>query len=150
MKYTVEIELNLPRDEVIKLFDNQENMYKWQEGLQSFEPISGEPGRPGAKSKLVYQMGKRTIEMIETITDRNLPEEFNGTYEAKGVYNVVRNRFTESGPDKTHWECENEFQFSGFMRLIGFFMASAFPKQTLKYMHHFKAFAEEGKDVREL
>lgn len=149
MNSTVEIEINLPREEVVKLFDSQENCFKWQEGLQSFEHLSGEPGQPGAQSKLVYQMGKRRIEMIETITTRNLPDEFSGTYDAKGVHNVVENRFIEIGPDKTKWESENEFQFTGFMRLIGFFMGSAFPKQSLKYLKNFKAFAEEGKDVRD-
>jgi hypothetical protein len=94
-------------------------------------------------------MGKRTIEMIETISIRNLPDEFSGTYDAKGVHNVVRNRFIEMGPDKTKLESENEFQFTGFMKLIGFFMRSAFPKQSLKYLKDFKAFAEEGKDVRD-
>jgi hypothetical protein len=149
MKYTVETEINLPREEVIRLFDSQKNRRKWQEGLQSFEHLSGEPGQPGAKSRLVFQMGKRRIEMIETITARELPDRFGGTYDAKGVHNIVENRFIETGPDTTKWESENEFQFSGFMKLIGFFMAKAFPKQSLKYMHDFKAFAEEGKDVRE-
>ena len=93
MKYTLETEIHLPREEVIKLFDNQENCFKWQEGLQSFEHVSGEPGQPGAKSRLVYQMGKRRIEMMETITARNLPDEFRGTYDAKGVHNIVENRF---------------------------------------------------------
>jgi hypothetical protein len=149
MKYTVETEINLPREEVIKLFDNQENCFKWQEGLQSFEHVSGEAGQPGAKSRLVYQMGKRRIEMMETITARNLPDEFSGTYDAKGVHNIVENRFIELAPDKTKWVSENEFQFSGLMRLVGFFMAKEFPKQSLKSMHDFKAFAEEGTDVRE-
>ncbi len=149
MKYKVDIEIDLPRDEVIKLFDSSDNCFKWQEGLQSFDPISGEPGQPGATARLVFQMGKRTIEMIETITSRNLPDEFSGTYDAEGVHNVVSNRFIELGPNKTKWESENEFHFSGFMRLIGFFMKSAFPKQSLKYMQDFKAFAEDGKDVRD-
>ena len=144
MRYTVDIEIDLPRDRVVELFDSTDNLFKWQEGLQSFNHISGEPGQVGAKSKLVFQMGKRTIEMIETITERNLPDEFHGTYDAPGVYNVVQNRFIELGPDKTKLESENEFQFTGFMRLIGFFMKSAFPKQSLKYLQDFKAFAEDG------
>ena len=37
---------------------------------------------------------------------------------------------------------ENEFQFKGFMKLIGFFMPGAFEKQSFKYMKDFKAFAE--------
>ena len=99
--YTVDIEIALPRDRVIELFDSAENLFKWQTGLQSFEPISGEPGQPGARSKLVYQNGKHTIELFETVTERNLPDEFNGTYEWNGGKNTLRNRFIELGPDRT-------------------------------------------------
>ena len=148
MQYTVSIDIDLPRDRVIELFDNPENLYKWQTGLLSFEPIEGEPGQPGAKSKMVFKMGKREIEMVETITKRELPEAFDGTYDAKGVYNVVKNRFTELGPDKTRWDSDQEFQFGGIMRMIAFIMPGAFKKQSLKYMQDFKAFAEDGVDVR--
>ena len=88
MKYTSEIEINKPVDRVIELFDNPDNLDKWMIGLQSFEPISGNPGQVGAKSRLKFKMGKREIEMIETITVRNFPDEFSGTYEAKGVFNI--------------------------------------------------------------
>ena len=71
MKYTLSTTINLPRSKVIELFDNPDNMSKWQPELQSFEHISGEPGEPGAKSRLKYKMGKREVEMIETITARN-------------------------------------------------------------------------------
>lgn len=91
MKYTSEIEINLPRERVIELFDNQDNMTKWQSGLISFEHVEGEVGQEGAKSNLKYKMGKREIEMVETITKRNLPDEFFGTYETKGVWNEVKN-----------------------------------------------------------
>ena len=78
MHYTVEIDIDLPRDRVIELFDSTENLKKWQRGLQVFEPLEGEPGQPGAKSRMVFQMGKRKIEMVETITERNLPDAFAG------------------------------------------------------------------------
>ena len=80
MKYTVETEINLPIARVVELFDDPENLKHWQPGLLSFEPISGTPGQPGAKSKLKYKMGKRDIEMVETISVRNFPDEFSGTY----------------------------------------------------------------------
>lgn len=149
MKYKVEIDIDLPRAKVIELFDSTENLYKWQEGLQSFDHVSGEPGQAGAKSRMVFKMGKREMEMFETITTRNLPDEFNGVYDAKGVHNVVMNRFVEVSPEKTRWESENEFQFSGFMKVIGFLMKGAFPKQSMKYLTHFKDFAENGTDVRD-
>ena len=142
MRYTSEIDIDLPRERVIKLFNNSENLSKWQPGLQNFEHLSGEPGQPGAKSKMLYDEGGRKIEMIETITAQNFPETFSATYEAKGVKNRIENRFEEIGPDSTRWVMENEFQFSGFMRIMALFMRGAFPKQTLAQMGNFKQFAE--------
>ncbi len=144
MKYTTEIEINKPIDNVIELFDNPDNMDKWMDGLQSFEPISGTPGQPGAKSKLKFKMGKREIEMIETITVRNLPDEFSGIYEAKGVFNVVKNKFIKLSENKTQYISEQEFQFKGFMKVIGFLMPGAFKKQSMKYLQAFKRFAESN------
>src|SRR4051812_18019465 len=142
MKYVNEIDINLPINKVIELFDNPDNMKHWQPGLQSFEHISGTPGAVGARSRLKYQMGSRKIEMIETITKRNLPQEFDGTYEAKGVFNWVGNKFIPVAPNKTKWISETEFKFSGFMKLIGMLMPGAFKKQSRKYLEDFKKFAE--------
>lgn len=144
MKYTSEIEINSPIDRVIELFDNPSNMDKWMKGLQSFEPISGKPGQVGAKSRLKFKMGKREIEMIETITVRNLPDEFSGTYEAKGVLNVVKNKFISLPDNRTKHVSDQEFQFKGFMKIIGFIMASAFKKQSMQYLIDFKNFVERS------
>ncbi len=141
MKFTLEIEINLPRDKVIELFDNPDNLVEWQNGFVSYEPLEGKPGEEGSTARLRYKMGKRDIEMTETITKRNLPEEFNGTYEAKGVFNIIRNRFIDQG-ETTKWISENEFYFSGIMRILAFFLPAAFRKQSLKYMRDFKSFAE--------
>ncbi len=149
MKYNVEIIINLPRKRVIELFDNIENMYKWQPGLISFEHESGTPGEVGAKSRLQYKMGNREIEMIETITVKNLPKEFSGTYEAKGVWNEVKNFFYELDENSTKWVSENEFRCSGFMKIFAFLMPGSFKKETAKYLDQFKEFAEDeglGKD----
>ncbi len=142
MKYTTEIEIEKPIDKVIKLFDNADNLKKWMEGLQSYEHISGTAGEPGSKSRLYFKMGKREVEMIETITVRNLPDEFSGTYKAKGVFNIVKNKFEKLSDTKTKYITENEFQFSGFMKIIAFLMPGAFKKQSFKYLELFKEFAE--------
>ena len=144
MKYKLDIIINKPVDEVIKLFDNPDNLKKWQPELVSFEHISGEEGQPGAKSKLVYLMGKRECEMIETIETRQLPEDFTATYETKGVFNRIENRFKPVGADQTHWTTSNEFKFTSLgMKLMGFFMKKAFPKQSMQFMQQFKNFAEK-------
>lgn len=142
MTYTVDIVINLPRGKVVALFGNPDNMTKWQPDLVSFEHLSGDLGQVGAISKLVYKMGKRDVEMLETITTRDLPSELSRTYEAKGVFNLISNRFEEIDKNTTKWVAANEFKFSGFMRLMGIFMRGGFPKHTLKMMNQFKNFAE--------
>ncbi|MGL1886992.1 MAG: SRPBCC family protein, partial [Reichenbachiella sp.] len=85
MKYTLDIEINLPLAKVHELFDNPDNMHKWQPSLKAFEMIDGKPGQAGSKSRLHYKIGKRNLEMIETITKNDLPKELTATYETKGV-----------------------------------------------------------------
>ncbi|WP_447637419.1 SRPBCC family protein [Flavobacterium microcysteis] len=142
MKYTVEIEIDKPIDRVIELFDNTDTMKQWMEGLQSVEHLSGTPGQPGAKLKLKFKMGSREFEMIETVTVRNLPDEFTGTYEANGVLNTVKNSFIKLSDAKTKYVTENEFQLKGFMKVMAFLMPGAFKKQSLKFMEAFKKFVE--------
>ncbi|MHA2006309.1 MAG: SRPBCC family protein [Promethearchaeota archaeon] len=148
MIYTIELVIELPRKKVLELFDNPDNLYKWQPTLKSFEHISGEPGAEGAVSRLTYK-GKATgrqagsgkeFKMIETITKVNLPEEISFLYEAKGLENWVSNHFYEEGSTSTRWITESEFRFSGFLKLFGFFMR----REILKRMLMFKEFAENS------
>jgi len=72
--------------------------------LQSFEHISGEPGQPGAKSELLFDMGSMggyEVVMIETITKRHLPDTFSSTDETDGVVNYQTNRFYRESSHKT-------------------------------------------------
>jgi len=144
MKFTVEIKINLARNKIIELFDSTENLKKWQPGLLSFEHQSGTPGEVGAKSRLQYKMGKREIEMVETITVKNLPDEFSGIYEAKGVRNEVKNYFYKVDKNTNKWVSENEFRCSGFIKIIAFFMPGSFKKETMKYLEYFKEFTENS------
>lgn len=144
MEYTNEITINLPRERVIELFDSSENLSKWQPGLQSFEHIAGEPGQVGAQSRLVFDENGRKIEMLETITVRNFPDEFSAIYEAKNVKNISRNFFYADGADCTRWVAQNEFQFGGMMIILSLFMRKSFPKQTQTFMEQFKNFAENA------
>jgi hypothetical protein len=143
MKFTCETVINLPVDRVVELFDNPDNLRLWMPGLESMEHISGTPGMPGAKSKLTFKMGKRKMEMIETISIRNLPEEFSGVYEARGVFNIVKNHFIPLTKNQTRYVSEQEFQLKGVMKLFGLLMPGAFKKQSQTYLEKFKQFAEK-------
>lgn len=145
MKYTIELEVNQPLDKVIELFDNSENMFNWQPELTSFDHLSGPPGEVGAQSVLKYQMGRRNIEMIETITKKNLPDSFGGTYEVKGMMNYLMNEFKGTNEGKTSWTVTAEFIPKSFLsRLMIWIMPGAFKKQTRLFMERFKKFAEQS------
>ncbi|WP_108866936.1 SRPBCC family protein [Aquimarina aquimarini] len=147
MEYTLDIELKLPRNQVVDLFKNEENMKYWQKGFVNMTLLNGQKGKAGAVSKLTYIMGKRKIEMVETITLLDLPTAIHLTFDAKNIYNIQENYFEELANGHTKWISKNEFKFSGFMKIMGFLMPGAFKKQSYSYMKDFKAFAEDGKSV---
>ena len=144
MRYQLELEIDAPRDRVIELFLDSENLPKWQEGIVSFEHIHGTPREVGAKSRQIHRMGKSEVEMIETITAPNPPFEYSATYEAKNVWNLIENQFIEIDNQKTKWILDNEFRCSGIVRIMAFFMPGMFKKQTLDFMNMFKTFCEES------
>ncbi|NKI33498.1 SRPBCC family protein [Croceivirga thetidis] len=151
MKYTTEITVDLPLQEFIKKLDNPENMKHWMRGLTSYEVITGEPGQEGTRMNMKFKMGKRDMEMIETIIKSNFPEEFHATYDAKGVHNIQKNFFHEVNENQTKWVSESEFQFAGFgMKAMAFLIPSMFKKQSQQYANDFKNFAENGTSVLDL
>jgi hypothetical protein len=160
MKYTVSIEIALPREKVVELLTDPAHLPNWLRGLVLHEPLSGEHGQLGTKSRVVLQMDQRKFEGIETITRREPADlreirstsvvHFDREIVGEGMWSAARERLTEAGPGTTLWESENEYRFSGFlMKLVGLVMPGAFRKQSLQHMQDFKAFAEQGKDVRE-
>ncbi|GAA4924011.1 carbon monoxide dehydrogenase subunit G [Actinomycetospora succinea] len=159
MKYTVSIELALPREQAVALLADPAHLPKWLRGLVRHEPLHGEHGQVGTTSRVVLRTGQQEMEATETITRREpadltrLPEGGVVHYEreivAEGMWNAARERLTEAGPGTTLWTSENEYRFSGPMRLLGPLMRPVFRKQSRRHMLDFKAFAEHGTDVRE-
>jgi len=144
MKFECHVDINLPLLRVGELFDSEENIPKWQDGFKSFEHLSGEKGKAGAKAKIVYQQGKREIELIETILVYNIPHEFTGQYEHKSMTNTMRNIFTALSENETRWTAEIEYtKLNGFIvKLMAFLFPNMFKKQVQKWLNQFKAFAE--------
>ena len=140
MKYSVDIAINKPLKEVIRVFENPDDMKKWMKGLIKFEPLDEEYGKPGSKTLMVFEMGKRKMKMVETIISNDLPKAFTASYTAKNVFNIVRTTFEEI--DTTKYTSNQEFQFSGLLKIMSFFMAPAFKKQSFQYLKDFKAYVE--------
>lgn len=160
MKYTVSMEIALPREKVVQLLADPAHLPMWLRGLVLHEPLSGAHGQVGTRSRVVLETGGQKVECTETITRREpvdlhgIPREAIVHYDreivTKGMWSAARERFTETDRGTTLWASENEYRFSGvLMRLVGLLMPGSFRKQSVQHMQDFKAFAEHGTDVRE-
>jgi len=133
-------------------------MPKWLRGLVLHEPVNGMHGQLGTRSRVVFQMGKRTMEVCETIT-RLEPADLHAVpgsvvhYDreiaGEGMWRAQRDRIIDAGSRSTLWESESELRFDGLlMRVAGRLMPGAFRRQSQQHLEDFKAFAEHGTDVR--
>ncbi len=144
MKYENEVIIAQPKDKVVALIQDPDQMKNWQPTLEGYEHLSGEPGEPGAKMKLIYGKGGNAREMVETIISTNWPDSLVTTYETKGVFNRMESYFEVVDETRTRYRTVSEFRFSGFMKLIGLFFKGAFPKETQKTLEAFKELAEKS------
>lgn len=142
MRYVCEVTIEKPRDEVLELFDNPDNLYKWQKNLRKYEIIEGEPHVDGVKSRFTYDENGKTVVMIETIEKFNYPDEMIAIYEADNMWNRCINTLIDQ-ENHTIWRLDSEFQGKGFMKLLCIVGKRMFVKQTMKDMNNFKAFAEK-------
>ena len=147
IKYSEEIVINANIDTVSALFDNPYNMKEYMDGIESYTVLSGDIREVGAKAELIVSyveedVVKRKIVMVEEIITNNLPDEKKVTYTADGVYNIVTNRLVKVSENQTKFINEQEFKFGGYMKIIGFFMPSAFKQQSRAYLQNFKEFVE--------
>lgn len=160
MRYTNSIEIALPRETVAQLLADPAQLPKWLRGLVLHEPIEGVHGQLGTRSRVVLRSGQRTFEATETITRRepvdlhDIPAgtvvHFDREIVGRGMWSLVQDRLTEVGPQATLWVSDSEYRFTSLpMRLLSRLLTGAFHKQSQQHLTDFKAFAEQGTDVRE-
>jgi uncharacterized protein YndB with AHSA1/START domain len=142
MKYSVSIDIDAPRQRVSDLLQDVDSLKEWLPDLVSHKQVKGEPGQVGAVAEMKVRMGKKEIDMTETVLLSKPPETYSATYEAQKVWNRVDNTLTALDNNRTRWTMDCEFRCGGFLWLIALLMPSAFRKQSLKDMQRFKDFAE--------
>ncbi len=144
MKHKAEIVIDADRATVWQLFDDPENLKKWQPTLKSLTHRSGVPGHPDAVSELVFDERGREVSMTRTITARREQAFLGGTYESQHGTVVVFNLFEDDGPEKTRWIVNTRYRFKGFMKLMALFMRSAILRRTEDDLNRFKLLVESA------
>ena len=148
MKYTCKVDIDLPIDKTVALWEDETKFKEWQDGFKSIELISGTPNSEGAKSKIILEE-KRKIELLETILISDLPNKKIALYEHIHMTNTQTTSFKSINQNKTQYISEVEYtKFNGILvRLVAKLFPSKFKEQSLKWMNQFKEFAEKSNDL---
>ncbi len=142
MKFKFETVIDADLETVWAAFDNPDNMNRWQQNLESFKLVSGEPGQPGAVSELVYDEKGKKVVMKETITERRQPDFLAGTYESPIGKALIVNHFEAVDQDSTRWSAWCNVTFQGLMKVMSLFVGGAIRKRTEADMLRFKLMVE--------
>ena len=146
MKFTCSIEIDKPREEVVKYFENPKYLGEYQDGFISKELIEGNEGQNGAVSKMLYKMGKGDMELTETIIDNQLPDSFYSKYYHKHMDNTMLCKFEALDDGSTRYISEIDYTaFRGFIpKTMALLFPSMFKKQVNKWLVNFKDFVEQS------
>ena len=142
MKFSCYVDIDVPVDKTIEIFQNPQNLQYVQEGFVSKTLLSGEVGQEGAVSLMKYEK----FDLKETILKNNLPDEFLGLYEHEKMTNTMKVSFKALTPTKTRYHSEIDYTIlRGFMlKTLAKLFPDMFKKQVLKWMNLFKDFAEKS------
>ena len=142
MKLKTEVIIDADRATVWRLFDDTDNLARWQPTLASLTHKSGTPGEPDAVAELVYDENGRNVVLTETITARRQPDFLAGTYESKWGAAVVVNQFEETQDGRTRWTAYWNHSFRGLMKFMALFARKSIIERTEGDAQRFKLFVE--------
>ncbi len=142
MKYTSEIIIDLPIEKVVSVFNNQDYMFEWMEGLKKVTPLTRIQGEIGSRMEMYFEIGKRKMHIIETILDKKLPQHMICKYNSFGMESTVSIHFEAIETVKTKYSTISNYKFKGLFKLMSIFSSKVFKNQSYKYLADFKEFVE--------
>ncbi|BDD01755.1 SRPBCC family protein [Persicobacter psychrovividus] len=142
MQHENSIIINKPLKEVVRLFENENNLYEWHANLKKIKPITGKKRQTGYEAIMVYEIQGRSFELQEKVVLNNLPEQFISEHLHQGVYNRVEHCFEAETEEVTRWTTVNTLELRGWKKIFGIFMKSNMKSTALQTARAFKAFAE--------
>ncbi len=143
MRYSLSNIINKPLEVVVEKFKEPEGAKEWMPGLQTIEPISGEPLAVGSKTNFTFLHKNKEMKIEEIVLEQDLPNSVKFGYKSSMGYNEVEMRFRKISENETEQVNESYFELKGFMSIMGFLFKGMFKKQTVTYMEGFKNYCEK-------
>ena len=142
MKIKVEAEIRASRDFVWAVFNNPDNLPRWQPTLESFTHQTGEAGQPRVSSELVYNENGKKITMIETVTERRKPQFMAGIYESARTTSLIVIHLEEIDDNTTRFVSYTNMKFKGIMRILSVFVGNSVRIRAEADLNRFKLLVE--------
>lgn len=147
MKFGSSVEIDLPREKVVALFLDPNNIKEYQEGFIKKELVSGAVGEAGSISKLYFKNGKHEMELTETIVSNNLPDSLEVLYHHEHMDNTYVTSFIALSANKTKYVTAGEYTRINWImpKLMSILFPGMYRKPAEKWMQNFKTFVENAK-----
>jgi len=143
MKSTVELDIDLPRQQLAALFADPTLNTKWMDDIERYEPVSGQPGAPGSKYRLIPKKGDMVF--VATVISNDLPRESRLFLDGSNVTVSITAQYVALSPRKSRPVSEEVFTFKNLIgKIMSFFARGAIRKAHRRHMEAFKRFAERG------
>lgn len=143
IKYTAEVTINKPVNEVFALFEDSDKMKEWLPEVKSIEPIEERPGKVGSTYTMTVENQGETVVMEEKIMAYILNEKLTFQFDSDDMIKVDDYNFIAEG-DKTKvvQNCTIEAK-SYMMGCIFPWFKSMLKDISLDYMNRFKEIVEK-------
>lgn len=138
----IEIRIDCPVEFAWQTFKNVDLMGEWVQGFVRLETLEGEPETSGSKHLLVFQEGKRQVELVQTVIAFEPNERFEFTAATKGMRNACETLFRADG-ESTMVSSRNQFFAESFLfKMMMPLMRGAISKRIAADFDRLKALAE--------
>lgn len=139
MKFSCKLEVEAPRDFVVKHFSIPDNQLKWHSDMKSIKLLEGKPGEQGCKTLLEFEK----FQIVETVLSNDLPDNFLGDYETPGIcHNTMRTQFESNGSHTYVGVTVDYKKMNWFMKGMSILMPWALKGPVKKYLNQFKQVVE--------
>lgn len=141
-KYTAEVEINKPINEVFTLFDSNEALKKWMPEIKSIEPINETPQKLGSTYKVILENEGQKIEMQEKVRAYIPNEKITLLFNLPEMIKIDDYNFIANG-DKTKVVQHSSVRANSFMLACTFpWFKGRFKDLNQDYLARFKELAE--------
>lgn len=142
MRYTCQVDLAAPLEDVLLAATSPDQMPQWTPGLARVETVQGERGRAGSVNELHFEGMPGDGVMVERVESTD-PAAHHVVYRLGPVTNHQRSSFTALPEGGTRWIAEHEFVLPpGMLEQMGPEAEENFRANTQGTMDTFKAWLE--------